>query len=60
MKIIHRLIRLLPGGPTKIKPLEQPVPGNAEKPSAEPEQKPARSPFAEDDSPPGYKVRWHH
>jgi len=60
MNIIQWFVRLLSGDKTKQKiPEQQPVPKDVENPPPENGPKPERVSFS-DDSPPGYKIRWHH
>jgi hypothetical protein len=58
MKIIQRVFRWLFRGETKYQ-----KPHAAEKADEKPADQPQKQPsteFYQDDSPPGYKVRWHH
>lgn len=56
MKTIQRLVRWL--FRSEIKNQKPRVEENTVGPTAEDPQKPTS--FTDDDSPPGYKVRWHH
>ena len=59
MKLIRRLIRLL--FHHKTKKTER---SNSKNPgrciAGKDTRKPERTPLADDDSPPGYKIRWYH
>jgi len=59
MKFIHQLVHLLFGHKSKKQGSGNPAGpdhGSARKDT----QKPKPTPISDDDSPPGYKIRWHH
>ena len=58
MKTIQRLFRWLFRSETKNQ--KQSVEENTAGQPAKDPQKPAPAPFTDDDSPPGYKIRWYH
>jgi hypothetical protein len=60
MKKIPWLVRWLAGGRTRIKNSEPPVLKKVKPSSVENKSGPAPVPFADDTSPPGHKIRWHH
>ncbi|HEV2691863.1 MAG TPA: hypothetical protein VG347_03125 [Verrucomicrobiae bacterium] len=62
MKVIHWFVHWLGASHENAKspkPLELPEVQNTAKPSAPPPAKPKSASFADDDSPPGYKIRWY-
>jgi len=61
MKLIQQLVRLWFGSRTKTKTQEKHIPEEPDHPSAgKGVRKSRRTPLADDDSPPGYKIRWYH
>jgi len=60
MNIIQRFVRLLSGGEMNPKTQEPPIQESVTKPPPDSSPKPECVLFANDDSPPGYKIRWHH
>ena len=60
MKIIQWFVRFRSGGKLNPKKQEPPIQESVRKPSPESAPKLKRVLFSNDDSPPGYKIRWHH
>jgi hypothetical protein len=59
MKIFHRFVHWLHGSRMNEKSPEMPAPENAGPPLVQVPLTPRPEPFTDDDSPPGYKIRWH-
>ena len=61
VNIIMQLFRFLlrSGVKTKSRKQDPPV-ENTASPATDKSHHPKRVPFSDDDSPPGYKTRWHH
>ena len=60
MKIIPSIVCLLTSDEAHLKIPAPPVNGSGTKPAPESVPQPERVFFANDDSPPGYKIRWQH
>ena len=60
MKIIQRFVLWLSAGTADAKTSEPPVLEKADGPPPKIAPESERVSFSDDDSPPGYKIRWHH
>lgn len=59
MNIIQWLVQTMFGGPAKPAIPEPPASENAGQTEITARPEPAPVPFADDDSPPGHRIRWH-